>query len=293
MDYPLPDLDAETPILIAGATASGKSDLAVKIAQLYGGKIINADAFQIYADWQILTARPAVEDMADIPHHLYGHVPWNRPYSVGDWLREITPLMISGPRPIIVGGTGLYFHALTQGLTDIPAIPDDITQAARAGLAAGQITEMLDNLDATTRARIDTLNPRRVQRAWEVQQATGRGLAAWQDETPPPLLPLSRSIALVLDVPKDDLTQRIETRFSKMVANGALDEVAKMAPRWDDSLQVFKAIGAPELYAHLRGELSLPAAIERASIATRQYAKRQRSWFRAKHKNWQWIRPTI
>lgn len=290
MKPPIKDLDRERPVLIAGPTASGKSALAMEIADRLGGPVVNADALQVYRDWRVLTARPSPADEAAIPHALYGHVPGETPYSVGWWLREVAPFL-TGPPPVIVGGTGLYFTALTEGLVDIPETPDEIRQRATARLTTEGAASLLGELDPETAARIDRNNPMRIQRAWEVLTTTGRGLAAWQDETGPPLLPLSRLKTVLLDAPKDWLTPRIERRFDLMLDHGALDEARANAPGWRADLPSAKAIGAGELVAHVRGKMSLDDARAAAIVATRQYAKRQRSWFRARMKGWTVIAP--
>lgn len=271
-------------MVIAGPTASGKSALALHIAQTQGGVIINADALQVFDGWRIVTARPDDADLAVAPHALYGHVPFDAAYSVGHWLRDVTPLL-QGARPIIVGGTGLYLTALTQGLADIPPTPPHV----RAQADARDWRDLLAELDPDTITRIDTQNPVRVQRAWEVLTTTGRTLADWQDNTPAPLLPLSSITALVLDAPKDWLTPRIEKRFDLMLASGALEEAEAMLPTWDPAHLSSKAIGAPELIAYLKGEMTLAQAREAAIIASRRYAKRQRTWFRARMREWSTI----
>ena len=285
----LAGLDRDRPVLIAGPTASGKSALALRIAERLGGVIVNADAIQVYANWRVLTARPGPEDEARAPHRLYGHVPGDAPYSVGDWLREVAPLLQGGERPIIVGGTGLYFTALTEGLAEIPPTPEALRAEATSRIAAEGHAGLLAELDEATAARIDRANPMRVQRAWEVLQATGRGLADWQDNTPPPLLPRDRALAIVVEAPKEWLTPRIEARFDTMIARGALDEARANLAGWSPDLPSAKAIGAEELIAHLRGELRLQEAIARATVLTRQFAKRQRTWFRARMKDWRKI----
>ena len=283
-------ISPERPVLIAGPTASGKSSLALQIAQAQGGVIINADALQVFGGWRVLTARPDADDEARAPHALYGHVPFEAEYSTGAWLREVAQLLQSrAERPIIVGGTGLYFTALTQGLAPIPQTPPHIRAAGDALRGSGALEQMVQALDAQTAAQVDLNNPMRVQRAWEVQQATGRGLASWQDATPAPLLPLGRTDAILLDADKDWLNARIARRFDAMLAGGALQEAEANLHRYDPALVSCKAIGAPELIAHLRGETSLDAAREAATIATRQFAKRQRTWFRSKMRDWQAI----
>ncbi|SHE45918.1 tRNA dimethylallyltransferase [Loktanella atrilutea] len=277
----LPPLTPDTPVLIAGPTASGKSALALAIARAQGGVVVNADALQVFDGWRLLTARPSDADLAQAPHALYGHVPLKGDYSVGHWLRDVAPLL-GGARPIIVGGTGLYFTALTEGLAEIPPVP----LAVRARGDALPLPALLDGIDAATRARIDTANRMRVQRAWEVQEATGRSLSDWQDATPPPLLPLDRTLPLLIDAPRDWLTPRIARRFDMMLDAGVLAEAAAIRPQWRPTDRSARAIGAAELMAHLDGEMSLTQARAAAIIATRQYAKRQRTWFRARMRGW-------
>jgi len=284
-------LSPELPVLIAGPTASGKSALAMRIAAAQGGVIINADALQVYGNWRVLTARPSVEDEAALPHALYGHVAGDHAYSVGDWLREVSDLLDGDQRPIIVGGTGLYFTALTEGLAEIPATPDPIRAEAMARIAAGDLAGMLAELDAPTADRIDRKNPMRVQRAWEVLRATGRGLAEWQADTPAPALPLTLAQPLVFDCARDWLWARIARRFDLMIAGGAMDEARANAPHWDPAAPSSKAIGAAELVACVRATMTLDDARAAAIIATRQYAKRQRSWFRGRMTRWTPVTP--
>jgi tRNA dimethylallyltransferase len=281
----------DRPVLIAGPTASGKSALALEIAARQGGVIVNADALQVYSCWRLLTARPSTEEEAQAPHRLYGHVDRDQPYSVGHWLREMAGILATGARPIVVGGTGLYFTALTTGLAEIPPTPPEVRFEADRRRADAGVSALLAELDPATRAKIDTANPARVQRAWEVLRATGRGLADWQAETGPPLLPLSQAAAYVLEAPPDWLGPRIARRFDAMMAAGALDEVRAELPTWDPARPSARAIGAAELVAHLRGEMTREEAVEAAKIATRQYAKRQRSWFRNRMRAWPRLRP--
>ncbi len=281
----LATLDPARPVLIAGPTASGKSALALAIAEAQGGVVVNADASQIYDCWQIVTARPSAQEQARARHALYGHICYNAPYSAGHWLREVTPLVKGGARPIIVGGTGLYFSGLTEGLSEIPATPPQI----RAEGDTLPLDTLRTGLDPASAARIDLANRARVQRAWEVLRATGRGIADWQGDTPPPLLPMEAAHAFVMDAPKEWLTPRIDRRFDQMLDEGALEEVAAMADRYDPTLPAFRAIGVPELMALHQGNMSLEAAREAATIATRQYAKRQRTWFRKRCKSWHWV----
>lgn len=278
-------VDPERPVLIAGPTASGKSALALAIAESQDGVIVNADASQVYDCWRVLTARPSEDEEARAPHALFGHLPYDARYSTGAWLREAVPFLSGAQRPIFVGGTGLYLAALTEGLSEIPATPPDL----RAHADTLPLERLCADLDPDTAAKIDLANRARVQRAWEVLQATGRGLAAWQADTPPPALPLKAAQAFVMDAPKDWLTPRIERRFDAMLEGGALDEARAMLDRYDPALPSCRAIGAPELVAYLHGEMDLDTARETATIATRQYAKRQRTWFRKRCRDWQWV----
>lgn len=285
----LRDIDPNRPVLIAGPTATGKSALALAVAGAQGGVIVNADALQVYENWRILSARPGPEDVARIPHRLYGHVGAGQDYSVGHWLREMAQLLHGVDRLIVTGGTGLYFSALTEGLADIPATPPAIRQDADRRRETEGIDALLDALDPDTRARIDTDNPVRVQRAWEVQRTTGHGLAAWQDATPAPLLPVTACLPLLLEADTDWLNARIARRFDRMLDAGALDEVRANLPDWDPKRPSSKAIGARELVAYLRRETTLDEAREAATIATRQFAKRQRTWFRARMRSWRLV----
>ncbi|MBF9039031.1 tRNA (adenosine(37)-N6)-dimethylallyltransferase MiaA [Rhodobacterales bacterium LSUCC0387] len=275
----------DRPILIAGATASGKSALALALAEKWGGQIINADALQVYDGWRLLTARPSAADEDRWPHHLYGHVSFLGDYSVGAWLRDLAPLLRTGPRPIIVGGTGLYFRALTEGLAEIPPVQQAVRIAAD-GLSHAALLADLEQSDPMIYAKIDLQNRARVQRAWEVWRATGKPLSRWQAETPAPLLPLDQAAAFKLIADRDWLNDRIAHRFHSMIKEGALDEARAALPHWAQVQGAAKAIGAPELIAHLRGDISLETAIEAAIIASRQYAKRQRTWLRAQSTGW-------
>lgn len=280
----LDSISRTAPVLVAGPTASGKSALAMDLADRDGRLIVNADALQVYANWRILTARPSPEDEATLPHALYGHVARDQAYSVGHWLRDVAPLL---RRPVvIVGGSGLNFSALTRGLAVVPEVPAAIRAEADARRTTEGIAALLAELDPATVARIDPMNGARVQRAWEVLRATGRGLADWQADTPPPLLPLSQVEAIVLTPDSDWLNTRIDRRFAAMIAGGALEEARANLPGWNPKLPSSRAIGAAELIAHLQGELTLAEAIEAATLASRQYAKRQRTWFRSNMKSW-------
>lgn len=287
-------LSDNKPILIAGPTASGKSSLALNIAHKTGGAIINADALQVYAGWNILTARPSAEDLLQCPHYMYGHIAMGESYSVGVWLRQIKTQIKEciqrGERPIIVGGTGLNFSAITQGLADIPEVPLNIRQKAdQMVLEQGRdiFAEILKHKDPSTYAQIDVRNPMRTQRAWEVLTATGTGLSTWQKTQPPPLIPAAQAHLISLTSDTDWLNARIDTRFDLMLAQGALAECrAALDSWWDETLPSCKAIGAKELISHLKGELSLTEAVEAAKLQSRRYAKRQRTWFRSRMAAW-------
>ncbi|OBY27686.1 tRNA (adenosine(37)-N6)-dimethylallyltransferase MiaA [Leisingera sp. JC1] len=281
----LPDIDPGKPVLIAGPTASGKSALALDIAARQGGVIVNADASQVYDCWRVITARPSAVEEAQAPHALYGHVPFDAEYSAGHWLREVLPLLNGPDRPIIVGGTGLYFTALTEGMAEIPATPP----AVRAEADSLPLETLRAELDTETASRIDLMNRARVQRAWEVLKTTGRPLARWQDDTPAPALPLENCTPMVLNSDKTWLEDRIRRRFGLMLDQGAMAEIEAMRGRYDPVLPSCKAIGVPELVGYAEGHLTLEEAEERAAVATRQFAKRQRSWFRARMKNWHQI----
>ncbi|MGL6211555.1 MAG: tRNA (adenosine(37)-N6)-dimethylallyltransferase MiaA [Paracoccaceae bacterium] len=283
----LDSLSREAPILIAGPTACGKSALALELATRDGRVVVNADALQVYDCWRVLTARPSVQEEAAVPHALYGHVGRDQAYSVGHWLRDVAGLL---DRPlVIVGGTGLYFAALTEGLAEVPPIPPVVRAEADALREGGGLAALLAGVDAATAARIDHANPARVQRAWEVLKATGRGLASWQDNTGAPLLPLRKVEAIILRPETSWLDARIAGRFSDMLKAGALDEVQAVLPFWDPTAPWARAIGAPDLVAHLRGESALETAKIAAILASRRYAKRQRTWGRSRREGWRAI----
>ena len=286
------DMDAlapDQPVLIAGPTASGKSALALEIAAAQGGIIVNADALQVYENWRVLSARPSEKDESQTPHALYGHVRKSDDYSVGHWLRDVSEFLDGEQRPIIVGGTGLYFSALTEGLAEIPATPAELREAANTRVAAEGFEALRAELDEETLRRIDQQNPMRVQRAWEVMNSTGKPIWHWQDQTPPPFLPLENCAAFVMDADKEWLNERIARRFNLMLELGAMEEAKANLADWNPDLPSSKAIGAPKLIAYLKSETSLENARELATISTRQYAKRQRTWFRSRMKSWQKI----
>jgi len=280
--------------LIAGPTASGKSAFALRLAQEIGGEIVNADSMQIYAGLRVLTAGPSPEEMAAVPHHLFGEVDAAQSWSVGKWL-EATMVALRdidhrGKPAVVVGGTGLYFRALTHGLADVPAVSE--TQREISGLlyaAQGEhlFRDELAKLDPEAAARIEVGDRQRLLRAHAVAVATGRSLTAWQNDTRPSLAPGSWK-GVVLDPPRADLYARCDARLGVMVQNGALEEVAAMEARGlSPALPALKALGYRELAAHLRGEITLDQALDAARQETRRYAKRQLTWFRNQTPDWE------
>ena len=289
------DFDNVKPILIAGPTASGKSALGIELAQKYNGVIINADALQIYRQWQVLTARPDAAEQSQCPHWMYAHVDVGAPYSAGHWLTDVRKCLddakIKKLRPIILGGTGLYFQLLAQGIADIPEISTEVKDRASVIEATDgkqAFRQLLTELDPKTISRIDQQNPVRTRRAWEVYTATGKGMADWQDETPPPLLELNDCIAVNMINDTGWLNARIERRFDMMIDAGALDECQALlnANLWDENHPSCRAIGAKELIGHLLNGDDLGLAIQASKAQTRRYAKRQRTWFRSKMAAW-------
>lgn len=275
-------------VLIAGPTASGKSALALDLARRTGGVIVNADSMQVYDVLRVVTARPGPEDLAQAPHLLYGHVHPGTAYSTGEWLRDVARMIadgrLEGRRAIFVGGTGLYFRALLGGLSDMPDVPDEIRARWRRRLTeegAPALHRMLAARDPDTAASLRPGDGQRIARALEVLDASGRPIRHWQGRQTPPLVDPATATRLVLDVDRALLHARINARFARMAEDGALEEVARLvALELDPAVPAMKAIGVPELAAHLSGTLALDQAIERAQAATRQYAKRQMTWFR-------------
>ena len=279
-------ISSDTPILIAGQTASGKSRLALQIAEKRDSVIINADAIQVFENWRILTARPSTAEESKVKHELYGHIPAEVEYSVGHWLGEVKKILVSCSRPIIVGGTGLYFSALTKGLVDIPNIPAKIKVEANNRIQSDGFESLTEEIDSETIKKIDKNNPMRVQRAWEVMKATGRGLVSWHNQTPEPTLSLKNCEAILLDCDAPTVNKRITNRFDQMLNNGLIDEALKNFSTWNEKNPSSKAIGAKELMAFLNDDISMEQLKEEVVVATRQYAKRQRTWFRSKMKSW-------
>ena len=281
------EIDRNGPVLIAGQTASGKSQIAMDIAENQGGIIINADAIQVYKNWRILTARPSSMDEAKIKHKLYGHIDGTTDYSVGTWIKEVKKILSSNSRPIIVGGTGLYFSALTNGLVDIPEISESTRQEANNRIKKNGFESLVREIDEETIQKIDKNNPMRVQRAWEVLRSTGRGLNSWHSDTPKPTLDLNMCKAILVDGKVSLINHRINKRFDQMMGKGLIKEAESNLANWNKCNPSSKAIGARELIAFLNNNISKDQLREKIIIATRQYAKRQRTWFRSKMKNWE------
>ena len=290
---------APNAVLIAGATASGKSALALALAQELGGTVINADSMQVYRDLRVITARPSEAEDARVPHRLYGHVDAAENYSTGRWCADaaaaIAQARAAGRLPILVGGTGLYFKALTRGLARIPPIPSalraGLRERARAEGAAALYAE-LAACDAESARRLMPGDRMRILRALEVVRATGRSLADWQREGAAPLLDAADALCIFLDVERGELYARIDARFDAMLAAGALEEVrALLARNLDPALPAMKAHGVPWLIRHLNGETDLAAAAEGAKRDTRRYTKRQATWFRHQLPDWSWMPP--
>jgi tRNA dimethylallyltransferase len=287
----------KSAVLIAGPTASGKSALALRLASERDGVIVNTDALQVYDVLSLITARPSDADLAEAPHLLYGTVQPSVRFSTGDWARAAQAAIAehAGRTLIFAGGTGLYFESLLSGFAEIPQVPPEAVTAAEAEVAGldhearGRLIAARDPLIA---ARLKAPDPQRVTRALAVLIATGRSLASFQDEVQSGLLDGWEVERFVLNPDRDVLRQRIARRFDAMFADGAVEEVrALLALHLDPSLPAMKAIGVPEIVAMLRGEVTEAEAIERAVIATRQYAKRQRTWFRGRMADWEWVTP--
>jgi tRNA dimethylallyltransferase len=286
-------------VLIAGPTASGKSALALALAETHGGVIINADSMQVYRDLRVLTARPTREEEARVPHRLYGHVDAAVSFSAGAWVADAAKVLAEARAhnrmPIFTGGSGLYFKALTRGLSALPPIPPEVRDDVRARLQRDGVEALhaqLTQCDPASAERLKSRDKIRIARALEVVEATGRSLTDWHRDGLPPLLPPGTFTAVFLAAERDELYARIDARFDAMLQAGALDEVAALAARWlDPLLPAMKAHGVPALIRHLNGEITLQQAAVIGRSDTRHYAKRQFTWFRHQLPEFEWVKP--
>ncbi|MBX5195016.1 MULTISPECIES: tRNA (adenosine(37)-N6)-dimethylallyltransferase MiaA [unclassified Rhizobium] len=281
-------LSTVNAILITGPTASGKSALAVELAKRHRGAVVNADSMQVYDTLQVLTARPSEEEMQGVPHHLYGHVPAGSGYSTGAWLRDVAVLLpalrAAGRLPVFVGGTGLYFKALTGGLADMPEIPEALREEFRARLLEegpeGLHAELAE-ADPAMAASLNRQDGQRIVRALEVVKATGRSIAEFQGRSGPVVIDAAQARKIVVLPDRAVLHERINGRFEKMLRQGAEDEVKTLvALGLPAEAPVMKAIGVPQIAAMLKGQMTRDEVLEKGAAATRQYAKRQMTWFR-------------
>jgi tRNA dimethylallyltransferase len=285
-------------VLIAGPTASGKSALGIKLAQRLDGLVINADSMQVYRDLRVITARPTPAEETEAPHRLYGHVDAAVNFSVGRYVADATQILqeIKGRKlPIFVGGTGLYFKALTEGLSDMPPVPEEVREQVRRdseGLETSELHRLLSERDPETARTLRPSDRLRVQRALEIFAATGQPLVSFHGARQPGPLADVSVIKLFLEPDRDELRRRIDQRFLTMIEQGALDEVKALGERnLDPMLPAMRAHGVPGLLAHLRGEMSLDEAITKGQGDTRRYAKRQFTWFRHQLPDWRWVEP--
>ncbi len=283
-------------ILIAGPTASGKSALAHALAERLSGTVINADSMQVYRELRILTARPSEAETAAVPYRLYGHVPGHEAYSAARYADEarsaIAEAQAAGRIPVVVGGTGLYFKALLEGLSPIPPIPPDIRtrwRDAAAEQGAAALHAVLAKRDPVMAARLRPSDPQRIVRALEVLEATGISLATWQEMPGEPVIQLDEALPLVVSPPREVLRQRIDARFDAMIEEGATEEVRALARLGlDPDLPLMRALGVRPLMDMLAGRVSAIDAVEGAKAETRQYAKRQVTWLRSNMSAWKW-----
>ncbi|PDT31060.1 tRNA (adenosine(37)-N6)-dimethylallyltransferase MiaA [Rhizobium sp. L9] len=281
-------LSVENAILITGPTASGKSALAVELAKRHDGAVVNADSMQVYDTLRVLTARPSEEEMQGVPHHLYGHVPAGAGYSTGAWLRDVSALLpalrAAGQLPVFVGGTGLYFKALTGGLSEMPDIPEVLREDLRTRLVEegpDALYVELCEADPAMAASLNRQDGQRIVRALEVIKATGRSIADFQVRSGPVVIDADEARKIVVLPDRAVLHARINGRFEKMLQQGAEDEVkALLALGLPAEAPVMKAIGVSQIAAMLKGEMTRDEVLEKGAAATRQYAKRQMTWFR-------------
>jgi tRNA dimethylallyltransferase len=287
-------VNTNTAILLAGPTASGKSRRAMELARKSGGVVVNADAMQVYRELRVLTARPSVEDEAAVPHRLYGHVPAATRYSVGAWLTDVSAALAAaredGKVPIVVGGTGLYFKAMTEGLAAIPPIPPEVRAQILVETEAVATEALYARLAATDPEDAAAVRPSdraRILRALEVFEATGRSLLAWRSRPARPLVDPARVERMVIEIDRAELHARIAERAEAMVREGAIEEARALGGLGlSPDLPAMKAIGVRQFLDHEAGKLSLAEAIATVKTETRRYAKRQMTWLRHQMKNW-------
>jgi tRNA dimethylallyltransferase len=290
---------ASKAVLIAGPTASGKSALALELAVRCGGMVINTDSMQVYRDLRVLTARPTPEEEALVPHRLYGHVDAAVNFSAGNFVADVAKALAEagarGRMAIFVGGSGLYFKAITRGLSAVPPIPPEVRDGVRARLDRDGVEALHAELARRDPGSAERLKPRdrtRIARALEVVEATGRSLTDWHREGLPPILPVGEYVALFLAPGREQLYARIDARFDAMLKAGALEEVAALSARnLDPLLPAMKAHGVPALTRHLMDEITLDEAAEIGRADTRHYAKRQFTWFRHQLPEFEWVQP--
>ncbi len=293
--------ESHNAVLIAGPTASGKSALALALAQATGGVIINADSMQVYRDLRVITARPTEDEEARVPHRLYGHVDAAVNFSAGSWVADaatvLAEIRAQNRLAVFTGGSGLYFKALTRGLSAVPPIPPEVREGVRARLERDGVEALHAELARRDPASAERLKPRdrtRIARALEVVEATRRSLTDWHRHGLPPLLPPGTFSALFLAPERDQLYGRIDARFETMLASGALQEVAVLATRrLDPLLPAMKAHGVPALIRHIRGEITQEEVAAIGCADTRHYAKRQFTWFRHQLPEFEWLKPEV
>jgi tRNA dimethylallyltransferase len=284
-------------VLVAGPTASGKSARAIELARDLDGVVINADSMAVYQDLPILSARPTPEETGDIPHLLFGHISAERNYSVGQWLADARTALDAAGRggrlPIFVGGTGMYFKALLHGLSNIPAVPDEVRARVRAeaeGATPAELHAKLSGRDPETASKLRATDPQRILRALEIFEAFRAPLTAFQGAREGSLLDAARCECLFLAPERAALNARIDARFDRMMEAGALDEARRlMARNLDPALPAMRAVGVPGLMAYLRGECSLEAAVEKSKRDSRHYAKRQFTFARTQLPEFEWV----
>ena len=286
-------------LLIAGPTASGKSALAIHLAKKFNGVVINADSMQVYQPLRGLTARPSVEEEAEVAHALFGHVGADQPYSVAHWLVDVTAVigrvLAQGQLPIVTGGTGMYFRVLSEGLSDIPAVPDVVRariRALEAEIGVAALHARLLACDPETALSLNPTDPQRVIRAMEVFEATGRSIRSFQGPRHGAVIDPARALAVFLAPDREVLRSRIDQRFDQMLRQGALEEVEALARLGlDPALPVMRAHGVPGLIGALRGDMPMDQAIDKGKADTRRYAKRQHTWFRHQASDFIWMKP--